>query len=246
MTSKAPHRVSDDVAADPWWGEPQPTLADPLAPAAARPRRRRAPRRRTGIGWRILRLLATPFVVGGRRLRESPRVRRMALRLVVAVFVVTFLACSVGVILINNVVIGRTAELGELDDRRRELRRENALLGAEAARLSAPLVVFRRAERDLGMVRTSELPQFIYLDPHSRTLTPFQRARVAAAAQRRRDLLERRGEAQSPGDGGGRATVTTSPGATTGRSATTTAAAPPAAAASGEQPADASQGAGSE
>lgn len=196
MTSRVPHRIRDEMAADPWWGDPQPAAVEaPGSAATARPRRRPARRRRTGIGWRLLGLLAAPLVAGGRRLRRSPRVRRLAVRGAVVLLVLTFLACSVGVILINNVVIGRTAELGELDDRRRELRRENALLGAEAARLSAPFVVFRRAERDLGMVRTSDLPQFIYLDPHSRTLTPFQRARVAAAAERRRRLLAQR-EAQ--------------------------------------------------
>ena len=192
--SEARTRVRGDVAADPWWGEPQATLADLEADVVAAPRRaprrtprrapRRAPRERTGLGWRILRLLLVPVRAGWRRFASSPRVRRAALRLAVLALVLAFLASSVGVILINNVVIGRTAELGELDDRRRELRRDNALLGAESAQLSAPPVIFRRAERDLGMVRTTDLPQFIWLDPSSRTLTPLQKTRLANRAAR--------------------------------------------------------------
>lgn len=169
--------------ADPWWSDPQPALADLELPRPST-RRRRVKRARTGIGWRLLRLLAAPIAYGWRRLAASPRVRQLALRLTVVLLVLVFLACSVGVILINNVVMGRTAELGELDDRRRELRRDNALLGAEAARLSASQVVARRAERDLGMVRSTELPQFLYLERGSRELTPLQRQRLAARAAR--------------------------------------------------------------
>lgn len=169
--------------ADPWWLEPQPALAD-IELSRPSARRRRAKRARTGIGWRLLRLLAAPLAYAWRRLAASPRVRQLVLRLTVVLLVLVFLACSVGVILINNVVIGRTAELGELDDRRRELRRDNALLGAEAARLSASQVVARRAERELGMVRSTELPQFLYLERGSRELTPLQRQRLAARAAR--------------------------------------------------------------
>lgn len=188
--SDATRRVREDVAADPWWGETQPTAIDALEPTRQRVRRR-VRRTRTGIGWRILGLLARPFVALGRRARRSERMRGLAARLVVVLLVLVVVGSSVGVILINNVVIGRTAELGKLDEQRRELRRKNALLGAKAAKLSAPPVVFRRAEQDLGMLRTSDLPQFIYLDPTSRTLTPLQRTRVAASLARRRAAAER-------------------------------------------------------
>jgi hypothetical protein len=97
------------------------------------------------------------------------------------------------VILINNVVIGRTAELGKLDTQRRELRRDNAVLGARAARLRARPVIAAKATRKLGMIRTPTVPDFIFLQPGSRTLTDQQiqltlrrqaaaRARAAAAA----------------------------------------------------------------
>jgi hypothetical protein len=206
--SDATRRVREDIAADPWWGEPQPVFVEALDPAPQRVRRRTR-RARTGIGWRILGLLATPFVALGRRARRSDRVRRLAVRVAIVLLVAVFLACSVGVILINNVVIGRTAELGKLDDRRRELRRENALLGAKAAQLSAPPVVFRRAEHDLGMLRTSELPQFIYLDPTSHTLTPLQRRRRAAVLARMRATAEQRDQLAATGGGTGTATPTT-------------------------------------
>jgi cell division protein FtsB len=243
MTSDAPRRVRTTAEADPWWGDPQPTLADlDLDPVLAQPRRRttgspsrsrrprRAPRARTGIGWRILRLLLAPLRTSARRLAASPRVRRAMVRLAVLAFVLVFLACSVGVILINNVVIGRTAELGKLDDERRELRRDNALLGAESAQLSAPPVIFRRAERDLGMVRTTDLPQFVWLDPASRTLTPLQKLRFAnrAARIRARRAAAARAAAAEPatstpaagaGSGAGAADAADAAGST---SATTT------------------------
>lgn len=192
MSSRTTPRPRHEAAdADPWWSDPQPTLDDPAAGATALSRRRgTAPR--TGIGWTIARLLAAPLRLAGGYARRSERLRRVGLRLAITLVVVGFLACSVGVILINNVVIGRTAELGKLEDSRRELRRDNALLGAQAAQLSAPPVVVRRAERDLGMVRSPDLPQFIFLDPGSRTLTPLQRRRVASRPARQRALAAAR------------------------------------------------------
>ncbi len=197
MTSTSKRPPSQPSGADPWWGlddtnpPPAQSLDEPVAARAPRgtstPRRRRE--RRTGVarvGWLLLGLLVAPIDLLRGLLRRSPRLRSWAIRLAVVVGILTVLACSVGVILINNVVIGRTAELGELDDRRRELRRDNALLGARAARLSSPDVVFRRATRELGMVQTDDVPQFIYLVPGSRTLTPLQRQRVAARVQRQR------------------------------------------------------------
>lgn len=196
-TNAAPERHRHEH--DPWWGDStRPATAREPAPS----RRSRARRARTGIGWSILRVLAAPLRMLAARAARSPFVRRLVVRLAVLLVVVTFLACSVGVILINNVVIGRTAELGELDDRRRELRRDNALLGAEAARLSAPPLVVRRAERDLGMVRTGQLPQFVYLDPGSRRLTPLQRRRVAAREARLRARSQAAGGATSQGSPG--------------------------------------------
>lgn len=180
--------------ADPWWGIEEPVVP---APAPVQPPRRRASRSRrgrggtaarAGTGWVLLGLVLAPLDMFRRLVQRSPRLRRLLLRVVVVLAVLTVLACSVGVILINNVVIGRTAELGRLEDRRRELRRANAVLGAQAARLESPELVRRLATEELGMVPTSEVPQFVYLFDGSRTITPFQRRRIAArAAQRRRE-----------------------------------------------------------
>ncbi|MCW2928040.1 MAG: hypothetical protein JWM86_2008 [Thermoleophilia bacterium] len=176
--------------ADPWWGGDvdvdgtgfvdldAPVTIPATSTAARRPARRSAPRSR--VLPAVLGLLALPFLALVATIRRSPRLRRYAVRMLVLGAILTALACSVGVILINNVVIGRTAELGRLDDQRRELRRENALLGAEAAQLSAPQVIERKARMELGMVRPDRLPRFIFLDPASRTLTPLQRRLVAA------------------------------------------------------------------
>lgn len=178
--------------ADPWWGieesAPAPTIPPAIPPGRRGPRRGRSRgSRRSGIGWLLLGLLLAPVELLRRLVRRSPRLRRLLVRAAVLVAVLTVLACSVGVILINNVVIGRTAELGELEDRRRELRRDNAVLGAQAARLESPELVRRRATQELGMVPTSEVPQFVYLFDGSRTITPFQRRNIAARAERRRE-----------------------------------------------------------
>jgi cell division protein FtsL len=126
------------------------------------------------MGWTLLGLAVSPLRLLGRAILASPRMRRYAIRLLLLSIVLTFLACSVGVILINNVVIGRTAELGKLDTQRRELRRDNALLGAEEARLAQPSIVVKQAARKLGMVQAPELPQFIFVEPGSHQLTPYQ------------------------------------------------------------------------
>ncbi len=189
MTTRA-RRRPEDHGADPWWGiddhEPANVASNPGTLRRARrsgtvsSHSRRRQRGMSRLGWLLLGLLVAPIDLLRRMLARSPRLRRLAARLVVVLAVVMVLACSVGVILINNVVIGRTAELGELDDRRRELRRDNALLGAKSARLSSPDVVFRRATKELGMVRTDDVPQFIYVVPESHTLTPWQRQKRTA------------------------------------------------------------------
>ena len=194
MSSKV-RRPPVEHGADPWWGDDVPASRPALDPAAARAGRRpsssvgssrpKAGRLRQVVGL-LLTVLLLPITMLRRLLARSPRLRWLATRLAVVLAVVAVLACSVGVILINNVVIGRSAELGELDERRRELRRDNALLAAEAARLSSPDVVFRRATRELGMERTQDVPQFMYLIPGSHALTPWQRQQRADALARKR------------------------------------------------------------
>lgn len=187
--------------ADPWWGLDDSVAAPPPVDrprpggGAARRRRSRAARR-DGVGWILLGLLVAPLDRLGRLVRRSPRLRRLLLRAGIVLAVLTMLASSVGVILINNVVIGRTAELGELEDRRRDLRRENAVLGARAARLESPELVRRLATERLGMVPTSQVPEFVYLFDGSRTITPMQRRRIAERATRRREAAEAAGAAE--------------------------------------------------
>lgn len=167
--------------ADPWWGEelPLPAETRPTRPPAAAPPRRH---------WTIA-VLRWPVAFAAGRVRRSPRLRRAFTRLVVTLVAVSIVGGAVGVILLNNVVIRRTAELGELDDRRRELRRENAVLAATASRLSAPPRIVNSARTRLGMAQAAQMPKFIYLDGCSRTLTPLQRQRVAARATRMRGGL---------------------------------------------------------
>lgn len=180
--SKPPH------GADPWWGE---TDSEPIAfdapvatmPTAARSRApRRARARRSARPW-WMRLLALPFVAFGRAVRRSPRLRKLLVRLLIVAVVAAAVACSVGVILLNNVVIHRTAELGKLDQERRELRRDNAVLDAQAARKSSQTQIVARAEA-LGMKRATGAPNYNYLDPQSSDIAAKNRALAAARANR--------------------------------------------------------------
>lgn len=187
MSTTMPPR--HDHGADPWWADDAPVVAAPVPSgdsAAARPAR---PRRRTERSVRPLwlRLLTLPLTLLGTWIRRSPRLRSLLLRLVVVGIITVVVGGAVGVVLLNNVVMRRTAELGRLDNERRELRRDNAMLGAEAAGKSSQAQVVRRAERDLGMVRASGAPTYTYLEPSSVGLTPYLRAlraRKAAAAAR--------------------------------------------------------------
>lgn len=178
---------------DSWWDLDEPASGIAPAPSRApvapdrRSRRGRTGGRRAGIGWLLLALVTWPFTAFARAVRRSPRLRVWMTRLAILGAVLVVLACSVGVILINNVVVGRTAELGKLEDARRELRRDNAVLGAQAARLTAPGIVYGRATRDLGMVRTDRVPEFVYLYDASRPLDARRRQRIAAALERERE-----------------------------------------------------------
>ncbi|MCB0877903.1 MAG: hypothetical protein KDC46_02850 [Thermoleophilia bacterium] len=199
-------RGGDHGAADPWWGDSAGdddlllvgavdgaagSGTGPSAAGARRRTRRGSPgrgghaRQRSGIGWLLFGLALAPITWFGRLVRRTPWLRTWLVRLGVLLGILTVLACSVGVILINNVVVGRTAELGKLEDRRRELRRDNAVLGAQAARLEAPDLIHRRATDELGMVQTDTVPPFVYLFDGSRTMTERQRRRIAAAARKR-------------------------------------------------------------
>lgn len=184
-------RTPQDHGADPWWGDAdlsgtplvirEPVATDPLVAPRARTRTR-GRRRRIPV-W--VRMLVLPIVLVGAAFRRWPRLRRIALRLALVGAVMAVVSGSVGVILLNNVVIRRTAELGKLDEERRELRRDNAVLGANAAKGSSQATVVRRAQR-MGMVRSGVAPTYTYLDPASAELTPALRAKRAQIAAARR------------------------------------------------------------
>ncbi|MCW2974059.1 MAG: hypothetical protein JWN72_2332 [Thermoleophilia bacterium] len=182
MSTRSRSADAVPASADPWWGGEEATAATgafgaPVAsgrpkPAATRPRRRRSP---------FARLFALPLTLLGDAMQRSPTVRRLVRRFVVIVALGCVTAGAVGVILVNNIVISRSAELGTLDQERRDFQRENAVLNAQTAKLSAPQLVMIKARRTLGMVESPQLPSYIYLQPCSHELTAAQRA-VAARA----------------------------------------------------------------
>jgi cell division protein FtsL len=145
------------------------------------------------------RILALPFALLWGRLHRSEMARRIGFRAIVLVGVLTIVAGAVGVILINNVVIGRTAELGRLDSERRELRRDNALLSAQAARQSSPARVSALARSRLKMAPSERMPTFVYLHPRSSRLTRAQRQQIRrrAAAREQREVARRAQVAQA-------------------------------------------------
>lgn len=184
--------------ADTWWSDDTGTVdLDRTAPSPLpSPRRSTRPpvRRRRGVG-RLLRIFVAPLLLVSQLMDRSPALRRLGVRIAIVSVMLCIIGGSVGVILINNLVIGRTAELGELDDRRRELRRENALLSAKRARLSAAPVIVRQAEAKLGMTQVSAMPKYIFMDPASRELTELQRRRVGIATRKRAERLAERRQA---------------------------------------------------
>ncbi|MCW2950144.1 MAG: hypothetical protein JWN41_1157 [Thermoleophilia bacterium] len=165
---------------DPWWGFDETLDANATATAATASA---AARRRAGAGrakrplW--LRLLTAPLTLLGRQMQRSARVRSWVKRIVVLGALLCIIGGAVGVILLNNLVISRSATLGRLDQERRDLQRENAVLGARTAQLSAPQLVMRRANTELGMIESPTVPNYIYLQPCSRQLSVVQRMHAA-------------------------------------------------------------------
>lgn len=184
------------TGADPWWNSDTGVidLDEPVVDERRRATNGTASAatrtKREGIAPRLLHLLLLPFIILGTLIGRSPVMRRFGVRLVIVTCILAVVGGAVGVILLNNVVIGRTAELGELDDRRRELRRENALLNAKRSRLAASDKVVKKATKQLGMTDSGDMPRYVFLVPGSRPLTPYMRARVAAAQRKRQEALE--------------------------------------------------------
>ncbi len=146
-----------------------------------------------------------PFELPGTMARPAPRPRRgraatvpraraaaraqgimrtLGTATIVAVLVASLLLLAATSILLNNVVIQRSVELGKLDDARRSFRTENAMLAARIAHLSAPPRVIQRAERRLQMTPAAGMATFIYLDPAAvRERRAAQKAEARAQAE---------------------------------------------------------------
>ena len=186
--STSSSKVHAGAGADPWWGvdgtgvdataEFGAALLQPTSTATTRPRRR-ARRDTRSLPVRIALL---PFTMLATGMRRSPALRKLVLRTAVLGALVAVIGGAVGVILVNNLVISRSAELGKLDQERRDLQRDNAILGAKTAKQSANQVVMARAHKQLGMVENPSVPAYIYLEPCSHPLTAAQRASLARRA----------------------------------------------------------------
>lgn len=146
-----------------------------------------APQRARGRGARSQgRVRRRPLHALAERTLVNSRFRRFTTTIGVTLAIVLVVGCAVLVIMLNNVIIKRTNELGELDRSRRQLRTDNALLAAEIARLSAPPRVVRLARKQLGMVPSETMARFIYLDPANQPMTEERRRRIARRARRQR------------------------------------------------------------
>lgn len=178
MSKVRKSRTRTQAGSDGWWEIPSPPQWIAERPHGSRARRKRTKR---AFPLRVLRTLAVPVLalVVGCRDRVPKRVYTA---LVVGAVGISIVGWSLGVILLNNIVIQRSAELGSLEKERRILRTENALLSAEAARLSAPPRVIARARVRLGMIENKTMPRFLYLDPANRPAAIQQASAVQTAA----------------------------------------------------------------
>lgn len=178
--------------ADPWWGDLEDinewsdqTHAGERAPGS--------PMRRIPVSQVRERLRpAMQAVQHRRRGVRVPRFGQLSAhgrrRLIIggwASIALLGFACSFGVITLNNIVIRRSAELGQLEKQRKDLRSANAMISAEAARLAAPPLVTAKARKQLKMVTPVEMPQFIWQDPRNQTITPQMRRMMERRAARR-------------------------------------------------------------
>lgn len=161
-----------------WWTTASRAALDGSSEAVAGRQPRSSRHRSSGDSRRalplaLLRGLARLLVD---RMRRSERLHRLGMRGALAGGVALAVAAAVGVIMLNNLVISRSAELGRLEDERRQLRTDNAKVAAENAMLSAPPRITQIAEKRLQMQRASVLPRYVYLEPPVR---PIERARAA-------------------------------------------------------------------
>lgn len=175
--------------ADAWWDDlisderaARSVMQSPVVavatggPSEEGPTRMRVPRIRDMIGS-VLRLLPLPGTRRGRRQRHERR--RLSAVALIAIVLLTGSICSVGVIMLNNVVIKRSAELGRLETERRTLRTENALLAADIAKLSAPPRIAQIARKKLGMTAPASIASFMYIDESHKPVSDEWKRRKA-------------------------------------------------------------------
>jgi hypothetical protein len=164
--------------ADEWWESlvlERPATGGAAAVQALPAGGTRGRRSERAGAARVLRGASVLAAVGaaiGDRMAANQRFRRAVIGLVVLVVLLTGTLLSVGVIVLNNQVIERSAELGRLDHTRRDLRTDNALISAEIARLSAPPRIVALARRRLGMEPSPTMTRYIYLDDRDRPKPP--------------------------------------------------------------------------
>ncbi|MBC7644282.1 MAG: cell division protein FtsL [Thermoleophilia bacterium] len=184
--------TSNDADHDPWWGDLDPqrvaervttvTGDAPITPRAPARRPVRAPRS-TGGGKSFGARVATEI---SRSARNNHRFRRIMVATVITLIVIFGLSCSVGVIMLNNLVIRRSAELDSLDTSRKKFRTDNAKLSADNARLSSPPRVTALARKRLGMIPAMKMAQFIFLDQDNSPAAPVRNRRRRLLLQRER------------------------------------------------------------
>jgi cell division protein FtsL len=208
-------RRADSYHAEHWWDDlltgerTPPEEVSSGGVAALEPTRVAPPNIKTArkAGARILRRFRS-HDDGLTQKQRKDRRRRIAVLFITGVVLLIGTASSVGVIMLNNLVIKRSAELGRLETERRTLRTSNALMGAEIAKLSAPPRITQTARKKLGMVHPPQVAKFIYIDDAHKPVTDAWRKRKAEQAQNQVRVEQAAAAAAISG--------TTSPGVATG------------------------------
>lgn len=189
---RAKSKRGSAAPADSWWTDGSSQAA---TTQGAKQRHVRRARARSSAPARALKLIVALGPAIAARARANERFRRVVVICTGLLVALVLVVSAVGVITLNNLVIERSAELGKLEKSRRELRTENAVLSAQAARLSAPPRIVALARKRLGMTISPDMAQFIYLDPNNAPRRArnarLARARAVAAARAQAVALRR-------------------------------------------------------
>ena len=121
------------------------------------------------------------------RALNVPSLRKLIAASTATLLISLLLGASVGVIVLNNVVLKRTGELNQLDQDRRRYRTENAQAAAKIAHLSAPPRIIFIAQKQLKMTPATTAIGYLYMSPeHARAAARYraQQARDRRTAMR--------------------------------------------------------------